>query len=95
MDKRKRRIITQSYYQKSQHPQKNPKSNATTQKMPPKTLITQRLRTDTDGSDGVKTATPLVSLNLFNVKMCIFCNEFTFIPSDINVTYKPMFLSFV
>ena len=72
MDKRKRRIITQSYYQKSQHPQKNPKSNATTQKMPSKTLITQRLRTDTDGSDGVKTATPLVSVKPVLMSKCAY-----------------------
>ena len=52
LTKRKRKRSDSSLWQKPLHRQKNPKSNVSTQKTPPKTSITQRLRTDLGRSAG-------------------------------------------
>ena len=61
----KRKRSDSALWQKPLHWQKNPKSNVTTQRTPPKTSITQRLRTDLGRSAGVTIATQLVWLNQF------------------------------
>ena len=61
--KRKRKRSDSVLWQKPLHRQKNPKNNVTTQRTPPKTSITQRLRTDLGRSVGVTIATQLVWLN--------------------------------
>ena len=61
----KRKRSDSALWQKPLHRQKNPKSNVTTQRTPPKTSITQRLRTDLGRSAGVTIATQLVWLNRF------------------------------
>ena len=63
--KEKRKRSDSALWQKPLHRQKNPKSNVTTQRTPPKTSITQRLRTDLGRSAGVTIATQLVWLNRF------------------------------
>ena len=63
--KEKRKRSDSALWQKPLHRQKNPKSNVTTQRTPPKTSITQRLRTDLGRSAGVTKATQLVWLNRF------------------------------
>ena len=63
--KEKRKRSDSVLWQKPFHRQKNPKSNVTTQRTPPKTSITQRLRTDLGRSAGVTIATQLVWLNHF------------------------------
>ena len=60
---RKRKRSDSVLWQKPLHQQKSPKSNTTTQNTPPKTSITQRLRTDLGRSVGVTAVTPLVWLN--------------------------------
>ena len=63
--KRKRKRSVSVLWQKPLHPQKIPKSNdeCDNMKTPPKTSITQWLRTDLGRSVGVMTATQLVWLN--------------------------------
>ena len=61
----KRKRSDSALWQKPSHRQKNPKSNVTTQRTPPKTSITQRLRTDLGRSAWVTIATRLVWLNRF------------------------------
>ena len=63
--KRKGRDLTQPYDRSPYTDGKNLKSNVTTQRTPPKTSITQRLRTDLGRSAGVTIATQLVWLNRF------------------------------
>ena len=60
VSKEKRKRSDSALWQKPLHRQKNPKSNVTTQRTPPKTSITQRLRTDLGRSAGVTIATQLV-----------------------------------
>ena len=62
---KKRKRSDSALWQKPLHRQKNPKSNVTTQRTPPKTSITQRLRTHLGRSAGVTIATQLVWLNRF------------------------------
>ena len=61
----KRKRSDAALWQKPLHRQKNSKSNVTTQRTPPKTSITQRLRTDLGRSAGVTIAIQLVWLNRF------------------------------
>ena len=65
LEQEKRKRSDSALWQKPLHRQKNPKSNVTTQRTPPKTSITQRLRTDLGRSAGVTIATQLVWLNQF------------------------------
>ena len=58
--KRKRKISDSVLRQNALHPQKNPKSNVTTQKRHQKEKNTQLLRTDLGRSVGKTTATQLV-----------------------------------
>ena len=59
----KRKQFDSVLWQKPLHPQKNPKSNMTTQKRYQKSSIPQRLRTDLGRSVGVTTVTRLVWFN--------------------------------
>ena len=61
--KRKRKRSDSVLWPKPIHQQENPKNNVTTQKKPPRTSITRRLRTDLGGSVGVTTSTKLLWLN--------------------------------
>ena len=61
-DKRKRKRSDSALWQKPLHRHKNPKSNVSTQRTPPKTSITQRLQTDLGRSAGVTIAIQLVAI---------------------------------
>ena len=63
--KRKRKRSDSILWQKPQHQQNKSKKQRDNTKTPPKTSITQRLRTDLGRSVGVTTATQLVYLNQF------------------------------
>ena len=83
----KRKRSDSALWQKPLHRQKNQKSNVTTQRTPPKTSITQQLRTDLGRSAGVTIATqhpPILFRNL-SLFLCVgtFVLQFEYINNDL------------